>query len=88
MGSTLRGRCGFGFAGKGLWATLDALRAGPVGRAGVIPIEPVLVAEVKYFGRHKGGALRDGVLLPIEPRPASGGGSARAPSPPALCAGR
>jgi hypothetical protein len=29
MGSTLRGRCGFGFAGKGLWATLDALRAGP-----------------------------------------------------------
>ena len=78
----------FGFAGKGLWASLDQLRAGPVGRAGIIPTEPVLVAVLKYFGRRKGGALRDGGLLSIEPRLASGGGSASAPSPPALSAGR
>jgi hypothetical protein len=28
--------------------------------------------EVKIFGQHKGGSLRDGALLSIEPRPASG----------------
>jgi len=76
------GQVRFGFASKGLWATLDQLRAGPTGQGGAVPIEPVLVAVVKYFGRHKGGALRDGVLLSIDPRPASGGGSASAPSPP------
>ena len=32
----------------------------------VVPIEPVLIAEVNFFGRHKGGALRDGVLLSAE----------------------
>jgi hypothetical protein len=33
----------------------------------VIPIDPGLVVRVKYFGRHKGGAIRDGVLIaPID----------------------
>jgi len=53
---------------------LDALRAGPAGRDGVVPIEPALIAEVKFFGRHKGGAIRDGVLL--------GAGELAAPPPP------
>jgi hypothetical protein len=28
----------------------------------VVPIEPGLVVQVKYFGLRKGGAIRDGVL--------------------------
>jgi hypothetical protein len=27
--------------------------------------------QVKYFGRHKGGAIRDGVLLALADRPQS-----------------
>jgi hypothetical protein len=46
------GQVRFGFAGKGLWAILDELRAGSLDRAGVVPIEPGLVVRVKYFGRH------------------------------------
>jgi hypothetical protein len=57
------GQVRFGFAGKGLWAILDELRAGSVDGAGVVPMEPGLVVRVKYFGRHKGGAIRDGVLV-------------------------
>jgi hypothetical protein len=36
----------------------------PITEAGdyVAPIEPGLVVQVKYFGRHNGGAIRDGVL--------------------------
>jgi hypothetical protein len=41
---------------------LDELPAGSVGRNGVVPIEPAL----KYFGRHKGGAIRDGVQVGID----------------------
>ena len=52
----------FGCAGKGLWSELDRLRAGP-SRKGVVPVEPVLRASVKFFGRHRGGFIRDGVLL-------------------------
>jgi len=57
----------FGFAGKGLWTTLDVLRIGPAQKS-VVPIPPVLRAEVKFFGRHKGGAIRDGVMLSLAPR--------------------
>jgi hypothetical protein len=52
----------FGFAGKGLWGELDRLRAGP-SRKGIVPDEPVLRAGIKFFGRHGGGFIRDGVLL-------------------------
>ena len=58
------GQVRFGFAGKGLWATLNSLRAGP-SRNGVVPIEPMLRANVKFFGRHKRGFIRDGVLLTL-----------------------
>jgi bifunctional non-homologous end joining protein LigD len=58
------GQVPFGFAGKGLWSELDRLRAGP-SRKGVVPIEPVLRASIRFFGRHKGGFIRDGVLLTL-----------------------
>jgi len=54
----------FGVAGKGLWSGLDKLRDGPP-RKGAIPIKRALGAEVKFFGRHKGGAIRDGVILSV-----------------------
>jgi hypothetical protein len=63
------GQVRFGFSGKGLWAMLDALRTGPAGRGGVVPIEPGVSVEVKFFGRYKGGAIRDGVLLSVEKLP-------------------
>ena len=59
-----RGQVRFGLAGKGLWHTLDGLRAGPV-QKGFIPVQLGLLAEVKFFGRYKAGWIRDGVLLSI-----------------------
>ena len=54
----------FGFAGEGLWRVLDQLRSGePI--KGVIPVQPMLMAEIKYYGRYKGGSIRDGVLLDL-----------------------
>ena len=38
---------------------LDALRDGPADK-GVIPVRPTLQTEIKFFGRHKGGAIRHG----------------------------
>jgi bifunctional non-homologous end joining protein LigD len=58
------GQVRFGFAGKGLWSGLDKLRDGPP-RKGVVPVKRALGAEVKFFGRHKGGAIRDGVILSV-----------------------
>jgi ATP-dependent DNA ligase len=55
----------FGLAGKDLWGRLDPLRAGPASRSGVVPVRPELVAGVKYFGRFRSGAIRDGVLLSV-----------------------
>ena len=55
----------FGLAGKGLWRRLDALRAGPSARFGVVPVHPELIAGVRYFGRYRTGWIRDGVLLSI-----------------------
>jgi bifunctional non-homologous end joining protein LigD len=69
------GEVRFGFAGKGLWKILDRLRSGPT-RRGVVWIEPWLTARVKFFGRYKGGFIRDGVLLDLDkpqPLPASSG---------------
>ncbi len=62
------GQICFGFARRGLWSELDRLRAGP-SRKGVVPIEPVLRADIKFFGRHPGGLIRDGVLLALLPAP-------------------
>lgn len=57
------GEVRFGFQGKGLWSVLDALRAGSPSRDGVVPIRSEIRLEVKYFGRHKGGWIRDGVVI-------------------------
>jgi bifunctional non-homologous end joining protein LigD len=62
------GQVRYGFAGKGLWRELAALRCGPVNK-GVIPVRPGLRAEIKYFGRHKGGSIRDGVILSLHHEP-------------------
>ncbi len=77
--SPMPARSRFGFARRGLWSKLDKLRAGP-SRKGVVPIEPVLRAEIKFFGRHQGGLIRDGVLLTMadgNKSPARGGTETR-----------
>jgi hypothetical protein len=30
---------------------------------GIVPIDPFMPVQIKFFGRYKGGAIRDGVLL-------------------------
>ena len=56
------GQVRFGFAGKGLWQTLDLLRDGPAVN-GMVTVLPRLQARIKYFGRYKRGFIRDGVIL-------------------------
>jgi hypothetical protein len=42
----------------------DLIRAGPAGRAGFVPVEPLLTVTVKFFGRYKtSNTIRDGVLI-------------------------
>ena len=59
------GQIRYGFAGKGLWNELDALRSGTT-RKGVVPVTPTLQAQVKFFGRYRRGAIRDGVILSLQ----------------------
>ena len=40
-------------------------RVGPETRSGLIPVRPELVAAIRYFGRYRGGWIRDGVLLSV-----------------------
>jgi hypothetical protein len=54
-----------GWRAENLWHGLDLLRTGPATRSGVVPVRPELVAEIKFFGRYRSGAIRDGVLLDI-----------------------
>jgi ATP-dependent DNA ligase len=51
----------FGLGVKDLWQRLEPLRAGPASRGGLVPVRPELVVGVKYFGRYRTGAIRDGV---------------------------
>jgi hypothetical protein len=40
------------------------IRSGPAGRGDIVPVKPLLLAKVKFFGRYKtSGAIRDGVLI-------------------------
>jgi hypothetical protein len=41
------------------------LAAGPASRGNVVLVRPELVAGVKFFGRYRSGAIRNGVLLSI-----------------------
>jgi hypothetical protein len=47
---TPTGQLRFGFAGPGLWAELDARRASAAMK-GIVPINPFLAAEIKFFGQ-------------------------------------
>jgi hypothetical protein len=54
--------------GRRLLETLRQIR-GPgrasVGNGNVTPVRPELALEVKYFGRHRSGVIRDGVIRSI-----------------------
>jgi hypothetical protein len=58
------GQVRFGFAGRGQWGVLDQVRSGEPAK-GVVPVHPVLIAEIKFYGRHKAQSIRDGVLLDV-----------------------
>ena len=60
------GQVRFGFAGKGLWHELDRRRAAGPAKKGIVPVWLGLVAEIKFFGRHKAGWVRDGVILSLQ----------------------
>jgi bifunctional non-homologous end joining protein LigD len=55
----------FGLVGTGLWEQLATLRTSPATMSGLVPVRPELVAGVKFFGRYRSGAIRDGVLLSV-----------------------
>jgi len=58
------GQVRFGFAGRGLWGDLDGRRAGPATK-GIVLIAPLMPAEIRFYGRYKGGSIRDDVLVSI-----------------------
>jgi ATP-dependent DNA ligase len=51
------GQVRFGFAGRGQKGEVDRRRAGPATK-GTVPIAPLMPAEIKFFGRYKGGTIR------------------------------
>jgi bifunctional non-homologous end joining protein LigD len=56
--------------GRRLLETLRQIRApgrATVGNGNVTPVRPELALEVKYFGRHRSGVIRDGVIRSITP---------------------
>ena len=53
---------------SGVVRPMSAMGPNP-SRKGVVPIEPVLRASSRFFGRHKGGFICDGVLLVLLPAP-------------------
>jgi hypothetical protein len=55
----------FGLGDRGVWQRLVPQRDGPETWSGLIPVRPELIAEVKFFGRYRGGWIRDGVLLSV-----------------------
>ena len=54
------------FVSRGLWHLLDERRAGPAKGGGIVPVWLGLFADIKFFGRHKGGSIRDGVILSVQ----------------------
>jgi hypothetical protein len=55
------GQVRFG-VGRELRGALEEMRAGEL-RGGGVAVEPWFKVTVRYFGRHRSGALRDGVLV-------------------------
>lgn len=65
VGDELRpaGEVRFGI-GRGLRGVLEEIRTSESGR--IIRVQPEIAAAVKFFGRHRSGAIRDGVIEAIE----------------------
>jgi bifunctional non-homologous end joining protein LigD len=53
--------------GRGLRKMLDAIRLDPRPGRRRVPVRPVLGAEIKFFGRHRNGMIRDGVVRAVTP---------------------
>jgi hypothetical protein len=53
--------------GRRLSEVLEAIRLDPRTGRRRVPVRPVLGAEVKYFGRHRNGCIRDGVVRAVIP---------------------
>jgi hypothetical protein len=49
--------------GKGLRTAPDPQCAGLADGRGVVPVRSEIRLTVKFFGRHRGGAIRDGVVV-------------------------
>jgi hypothetical protein len=63
--------------GRRLLETLRQIRApgrAAVGNGNVRPVRPELALGVKYFGRHRSGVIRDGVIRSITPIGEAAGG--------------
>jgi hypothetical protein len=53
--------------GRRLREALEAIRLDRRPGSRRVPVRPVLAAEVKFFGRHRNGMIRDGVVRAIAP---------------------
>jgi len=53
--------------GRRLREALETIRLEPRRGSRRVPVRPVLMAEVKFFGRHRNGMIRDGVVRAIAP---------------------
>ena len=53
--------------GRRLRELLNVIRLEPRPGRRRVPVRPVLGAEVKYFGRHRNGMIRDGVVPAVAP---------------------
>jgi bifunctional non-homologous end joining protein LigD len=63
---TPAGEVQFG-VGRGLRKMLEAIRLESRRGSRRVSVQPVLAAEVKFFGRHRNGMIRDGVVRAITP---------------------
>jgi bifunctional non-homologous end joining protein LigD len=53
--------------GRRLREALEAIRLDPRPGRRRVPVRPVLGAEIKFFGRHRNGMIRDGVIRAVAP---------------------
>ena len=61
---SLVGEVRFG-VGRRRREALEEIRLSAPSGARTVPVRPLLAAEVKFFGRHRTGAIRDGVLTSV-----------------------
>jgi hypothetical protein len=63
---TPAGEVQFG-VGRRLREALEPIRLDRRSRRRRVPVRPVLTAEIKFFGRHRNGIIRDGVVRAVAP---------------------